>query len=88
MRHVQMQKNHERTTGGVTDLHTAGLLHRPAEGDRLRWDSELQREREREIIDESVRDTVGVMECVRVCSAAYLTIPPSHHPSIQFTLNN
>lgn len=33
-------------TGGVTDLHTAGLPHRPAEGDRLRWDSELQRKRE------------------------------------------
>lgn len=75
-----MQRNHEWPTGGVTDLHTVGLLHRPAEGDRLRWDSELQRERE--IIDESVRDTVGVMECV---SSVFGSLP--HNPSLSSSLH-
>lgn len=38
----------------VTDLHIAGLPHTPAEEDQLLWDSELQREREREVMRKAV----------------------------------
>ncbi len=67
----------------VTDLHIVGLQRRPAVGGLLQWDSELRKER-----DESVTDTVGVTECVWVCSGravrrewAYLTsLPLTVHP--------